>query len=103
MKKLLLACVATIGFCVSGQVADAHPYCRHVYVIEDGCPVRRVVYFDNDDRCYSYYGPRRVYITQYYTEPPVRFCPPPRPRFREEYVPRYEERPRYRNYDDYGK
>jgi hypothetical protein len=84
MKKLLLIGAAIAGFCVIGQVAEARPrpQGREVYIIEEGRPVCRTAYFDDYDRCYTYYGSRRVYVREYYTEYPRHY--------RE-----YRERPRY--------
>jgi hypothetical protein len=58
-------------------VAEArdHYRSRHAYIIERGRPVYRTVYFDNSDRCFTYYGPRRVYVTEFYDEYPRYYRP----------------------------
>ena len=48
-----------------------------VYVIERDCPVRRVVYFERDGRCFYPVGPRRVYVENYYHEYPRFYRPRP--------------------------
>lgn len=60
--------------------ADVYARCRpaRVYVIERDCPVRRVVYFERDGRCFYPAGPRRVYVENYYHEYPRYHRPRPR-------------------------
>ena len=107
MKKLLLALTAAAGFCTFGTVAakaddsdrdyrrhdsyreDRHHYSyredrhhdryrhgRSAYVIVRGRPVCRDVFFD-DGGCYYYYGPRRVYVSEYYYDYPRYYAPRP--------------------------
>ena len=58
---------------------EVYERCRPapVYVIERGCPVRRVVYFERDGRCFYPVGPRRVYVENYYREYPRFYRPHP--------------------------
>lgn len=51
-----------------GYREEVYEHCRpaRVYIVERGCPVRRVVYFDPYGRCFYPAGPRRVYVENYY-------------------------------------
>ena len=89
MKKLLLVALAVAGLGALVPAANAHDYydhyrdgrdrhhSRNVYIIERGRPVYRRAYFDDYDRCYTYYGPRRVYISDYYYDYPRFYHPRP--------------------------
>ncbi len=85
MKKLLLVvlAVAGLGALVPNASARDHRgdrgyhYSRNVYIVEHGRPVYRRAYFDDYDRCYTYYGPRRVYVSDYYNAYPRFYRPRP--------------------------
>lgn len=87
MKKLLLVALAVAGLGALAPTASAHDHrgdrdyhhsrSRNVYVIERGRPVYRRAYFDDYDRCYTYYGPRRVYVNEFYNEYPCYYRPRP--------------------------
>lgn len=87
MKKLLLVALAVAGLGALVPQAEArdsrghgdrhHGRSRNVYIIERGRPVYRRAYFDDYDRCYTYYGPRRVYVNEYYSSYPRFYRPRP--------------------------
>lgn len=88
MKKLLLLALAAASFGALVPHVSAHDHwsdrdyhhhsrSRNVYIIERGRPVYRRAYFDDYDRCYTYYGPRRVYVTDYYDDYPRYYRPRP--------------------------
>ena len=92
MKKFLFACTALIGICVFGQVADANPYSHRHFYGRRHYPSVGAAYYAG----YVLYGPRRVYVDDFYyaPPPPVYYCPPPRPVYYEGRVRRNVYEPR---------